>query len=361
MTTKQTLNLQGQLLAWYQTHHRDLPWRRTCNPYGIWISEVMLQQTQVETVIPYYLRFLQKFPNISALAAADLSAVLKAWEGLGYYARARNLHRAAEIIRENHQGSLPRDYNSLRKIPGVGDYTAAAIASLAFGQVVPVLDGNARRVFSRWIALQEYPSSPSGQSKLRRTAEEFLAQDEPGLWNQAVMELGALVCVPRWPHCLNCPVSDFCQAKKEGLEGGIPLRKKRAPLPHYQVTAALIKQRGKILITRRPEKGLLGGLWEFPGGKQEAGETLEECLRRELAEELDVEVAVGLKFCAVNHAYTHFRITLHVFHCRLIARKPKALGCTDWKWVAEQELEQYAFPRADRHVIQKILQEMISE
>ncbi len=315
----------------------------------------MLQQTQVETVLPYYHRFLSTFPTITSLAEADLSQVLKTWEGLGYYARARNLHKAAKIIESDHDGELPHNAASLRQIPGIGEYTAAAIASIVHGEPAPVLDGNVRRVLARWMALREEMDSPSGLKDLRRVAQKYLYRSDPGTWNQAVMELGALVCLPRNPRCDACPVANYCAAYKKEVTTEIPVRRKRNPRPHYQVTAALIVEGGKLLITKRPEKGLLGGLWEFPGGKQEPGETLEECLKRELREELGIETEIGEEFCAVDHAYTHFRITLHVFHASIKSGQPKEIQVADLRWIELGELPQYAFPRADRHVIQKLV------
>jgi A/G-specific adenine glycosylase len=346
---------QIHLLEWYRVNRRDLPWRQTNDSYSIWISEVMLQQTQVDTVLSYYRRFLERFPEVSALAAADLSQVLKTWEGLGYYARARNLHKAAGIILDDYKGEIPRDYASLKLIPGIGDYTAAAIASIAFGEPAPVLDGNARRVLARWMALHEATDSVSGSKKLRVVAKKNMYAEDPGTWNQAVMELGALVCIPRTPRCEACPVTADCEAYRQKATLEIPLRRKRQPIPHYQVTAALIRHRGKLLITRRPEKGLLGGLWEFPGGKQEEGETLQECLARELKEELDVVAQVREEFCRVDHAYTHFKITLHVFHARIVSGQPKAIQVAEVRWVKQEELGDYAFPRADRRVIELLM------
>jgi len=350
----------AKLIEWYEAGRRDFPWRRTNDPYRIWIAEVMLQQTQTETVVPYYIRFLERFPDVRSLRAADLSEVLKAWEGLGYYSRARNLHRAARIIVDEHRGSLPADCRSLKQIPGIGDYTAAAIASIAFGEAVPVLDGNARRVFARWVALPEDPRSREGLKKLRAAAGDFLDRSRPGLWNQAVMELGATVCVPGKPRCSICPVSQDCRAFLTNSTDKIPLKAQKKRIPHHQVTAGVIRNGANLLIARRYERGLLGGLWEFPGGKQEDGETLQECLNRELREELGIEVEVGQEMCAVNHAYSHFRITLHVFSCRYLSGTPQALGCAEWKWVKPSELTRYAFSRADRSVIELLVQENTS-
>lgn len=317
----------------------------------------MLQQTQVETVKPYYERFLERFPDVRPLAEADLSEVLKVWEGLGYYARARNLRRAARTIVDKHNGVLPNDFEALKEIPGIGDYTAAAIASIAFGEPVPVLDGNARRVLARWIALRDDPRSGAGARKLRKAAESFLDPSDPGVWNQIVMELGAVICIPNHPRCSICPVPDECKAFQMSLTAKIPKKKPGRKIPHHQVTAGVIRDGSKLLIARRHESGLLGGLWEFPGGKVEDGETLEGCLARELNEELGIDVEIGDEICAVNHAYTHFRITLHVFDCRYVGGPPQALGCAEWKWILPRELNRYAFPRADRSVIELLMNE----
>jgi A/G-specific adenine glycosylase len=349
------MSRRSRLLRWYQSHHRNLPWRQIRDPYRIWISEVMLQQTQVDTVIPFYRKFLKRFPTIRSLARADLSDVLKVWEGLGYYARARHLHKAAKLLVAEHGGKLPNNYADLRRIPGIGDYTAAAISSIVFGEPAAVLDGNARRVMARWIALRDDVAATESQKLLTAAAQQNLDRRQPGDWNQAVMELGATICLPRNPRCGDCPVAFSCEGNHLNLQHLIPVKKPRKAIPHYQVTAAVLEKNGRILIARRHEKGLLGGLWEFPGGKQEAGETLPAALKRELREELAIEVKVGEKFQEVDHSYSHFRITLHVFRCRLISGRPKPRGCAEIKWVKPHELNRYAFPRADRRVIEKLM------
>jgi len=344
-----------RLLTWYKTHHRDLPWRQSNDPYPIWISEVMLQQTQVETVIPYFQRFIERFPTVQKLAKADLSVVLKVWEGMGYYARARNLHKAARIVMEQHVGKIPLTCQDLKRLPGIGDYTAAAIASIAFGEPVAVLDGNVKRVVARWKGVFDDLRLPKTVKALQEEASHYLDNKHSGDWNQAVMELGATVCLPRQPLCNKCPVKVGCYAYKSDKTDIIPFVSKRKPIPHYDVTAGLIWDSGKLLITQRKEEGMLGGLWEFPGGKQEPGETLEECLNRELEEELTISVEVGQKVYAVKHAYTHFKITLHVFHCVIISGKPKAIGCQQWRWIEPMQLDEFAFPKADRSIIDSII------
>ena len=340
-----------RVLDWYHHYRRDLPWRGETNPYRIWVSEVMRQQTQVTTVIPYYRRFLEKFGNVEALAAASLEDVLKTWEGLGYYARARNLHQAAREIVEKHQGRFPQSYAELRALPGFGDYTAGAVASIAFGQPVAAIDGNVKRVFARLVALETDTSRAPAAQQLKRIAVALIDPNTPGDWNQALMELGAIVCLPQKPKCLFCPVNDLCQSRLRGIEQDLPLKSARKSLPHYNVTAAVICQGDKILIAQRPLEGMLGGLWEFPGGKQEPGETLPACLRREISEELGVDIEVGRPLTTVKHSYTHFKITLYAFYCRLIKGVPQPLGVADWRWVNLEEINTFPFPRTDLKII----------
>lgn len=342
----------NDLLAWYDRAAADLPWRRTRDPYGIWLSEIMLQQTQVETVIPYYERFMQAFPTVKALADAPLGDVLKLWEGLGYYSRARNLHRAAQIITRDFNGAFPTTADGLQQLPGVGRYTAGAIASIAFGQAAPVLDGNVIRVFARLTDLEADVTQPAVKEQLWKLAESWLSRERPGDYNQALMELGRTICKPRNPLCESCPVREHCAAYASGTQAVRPVKAKKAPTPHYDVTAGIIwNDTGQLLIAQRPLDGLLGGLWEFPGGKREAGETLPDCLKRELWEELAVEVEVGELFTVVRHGFTHFKITLHAFTCRYLRGEPQKIGVHDWAWVTPDQLGAYSFGKADRQVI----------
>lgn len=352
MDISKATHLTSRLLAWYADRGRDLPWRNTRNPYHIWIAEVMLQQTQVATVIPYYARFLASFPTVEALAAASLDAVLKQWEGLGYYARARHLHAAARKVVAEFDGQIPDTMEALLSLPGIGRYTAGAILSIANGQDVPAPDGNVRRVLSRVFAIGEDVSRGSGQRRLWQLAESLLPHGKAGDFNQALMDLGATICSPRAPLCEECPLAADCQAHCLGREEQFPVRSPRRSLPHYEVTAGVVwNDDGHFLIAQRPPIGLLGGLWEFPGGKRESGESLEDCLRRELAEELAIEVTVDAPLTVVQHAYTHFRITLYAFHCRLVGGQPRALGCTDWAWIRLDMVDRFAFPAADHKII----------
>lgn len=347
------------LMRWYTEMAAALPWRVSTDPYRVWLSEIMLQQTQVTTVIPYYERFTAVFPTVEALAAADQDTVLKLWEGLGYYSRARNMHLAAKTVVEKHGGQFPTTADDLMTLPGIGRYTAGAIASIAFGEPTPVLDGNVIRVFSRLFDIDEDVTQSSVQNRLWELAEQLVPAANPGDYNQALMELGRTVCKPRSPLCGKCPVHDFCLAYQRGVQEGRPVKKKKAPTPHYDVTAGLIRNElNELLIAKRPDDKLLGGLWEFPGGKLDGNETLPECLQRELQEELGIQVEVGPFFVKVRHAYTHFKITLHVFECRYLPEggSPQTLQCADWRWVAEADLGRYAFSAADRQVIEALNQ-----
>lgn len=346
----------SRLLDWYKENARRLPWRNQADPYAVWISEIMLQQTRVDTVIPYYQHWMQRFPSIAALAEASQQDVLSAWEGLGYYSRARNLHRAAQIVMDEYGGELPRDLKALRRLPGIGRYTAGAIASIAFGQDEPALDGNIRRVLARIFDVTEPARSPRGNERLWELAAVHLPPGQAGEYNQALMELGALICTSRSPDCPDCPVSEWCQARSLGIQEQRPVLEAKGEIPHYIVTAAVIQRAGEVLITQRPAEGLLGGLWEFPGGKLQPGEDLPSCLQREIREELGVEVSVGGSLGTYRHAYTHFRVTLHAFHCTLLnGREPHPIQANDLRWIEPAELTSYPMGKIDRQIAQKVI------
>lgn len=349
-----------RLLGWYEKHKRDLPWRRTRDPYRIWLSEILLQQTRVEAVIPYYEKFLARFPDVLALARAPLDDVLKTWEGAGYYARARNLHRAAQVVANERGGKFPRTVEGLLELPGIGRYTAGAIASIAFNVNAPVVDGNVVRVLCRYFGIREDPEAGATQAHLWARASELLPDGHAREFNQALMELGATICLPKNPRCLLCPVQQHCIARQEGLQNMLPVKRARQELPHKIIAVGVIWKRARaggarILIQQRLSEGLLGGLWEFPGGKVEAGERLEDCVAREVREELGIEVCVGAEIIAVDHAYSHFSITLHAFECEFVAGRVKISSAQKFKWVKPGELEQYAFPAANKKIIAALL------
>lgn len=348
------------LLQWFESEAADLPWRRTNDPYHIWLSEIMLQQTQVATVVPYYEGFLKRFPTVADLASAPQDDLMKLWEGLGYYSRARNLHAAAQQVVASHGGHLPRTAADLEELKGIGPYTARAIASIAFGERVPVLDGNVIRVFSRLFDIEDDVRQTATKNALWARAEALMPhvpEGRAGDYNQSLMELGRQVCKPRQPRCLQCPVAQYCKAYARGKQARRPVKTRKPPTPHYDVTCGLIwNEQNQLLITKRRDDGLLGGLWEFPGGKLEDSETLEECLARELKEELGITVEVGELFLKVRHAYTHFKITLYGFECRYFstAQAPTCYECAEWRWVNVDELSAYAFSRADRKIIEAL-------
>jgi A/G-specific adenine glycosylase len=345
------------LLAWYARHARQLPWRGHPDPYAVWVSEVMLQQTRVETVIPYFQRWMERFPTIPALAAASQQDVLAAWEGLGYYSRARNLHRAAQILVAQHGGRLPEDTDSLRRLPGIGRYTAGAIASIAFGHDAPTLDGNIRRVLARIFNMELPARSPKGARRLWDLAAEHLPPGQASDYNQALMDLGATVCTPRQPDCPHCPVNDLCAAYALGLQEQRPVLEPKPSQPHYTVAAAVIQRDAQVLIAQRPANGLLGGMWEFPGGKLQPGEDLAGCLQREIKEELGARVAVHEQIGVYQHAYTHFRVTLHAFRCSLAGGEPCNLEHASLVWTPLAELKNYPMGKIDRTIATRLAQE----
>ncbi len=344
--------LHGAMLTWFERVRADLPWRHRDDPYAVWVSEVMLQQTQVATVVPYYERFLARFPTVQALAAAPLDDVLKLWQGLGYYRRAHMLHRAARQIVAEHGGRLPRDPAALQKLPGVGRYTAGAIASLAYGLDVPALDGNVIRVLARLTDLADDVRRSATQRRLWALAEALLPHGRTPAWNEGLMELGRRVCTPKAPRCAECPLAAHCLAHARGTQQQRPVKSVARKVPHYDVTAGVVRGTdGRVLIARRPPEKMLGGLWEFPGGKREDGENLPACLRRELREELGIAVEVGTQIGTIKHAYSHFRITLYVYECRIVAGEPQCLECADWAWVQVEALDDYAMPTTDRRIV----------
>ncbi len=336
------------LLRWYSHNARVLPWRGASDPYAVWVSEIMLQQTRVETVIPYFQKWMRRFPTLQALAVSNEQEVLKVWEGLGYYGRARNLLMAARIVLQDHAGILPGETRQLRELPGIGSYIAAAIASIAFGKGVAALDANGERVLARFYAVSQPVNTPAGKKVLSGLAGSLIPPGRAGDFNQALMDLGSLVCTPQRPRCETCPLAAACQAFMHGLQASLPMKTKKASVPHYQVAAAVILRDGRYLITRRPSNGLLGGMWEFPGGKLEPGEDLPACLKREIMEELGTRIRVGEELGVFEHAYTHFSVTVHAFYCRLTGRKPQPLQVSDLRWVKAAEMHDFPMGKVDR-------------
>lgn len=343
-----------RLLRWYDEHGRDLPWRRTRDPYAIWVSEIMLQQTQVATVIPYYHRFLRAFPTLEHLATSPLDAVLKHWEGLGYYARARHLHRAAQIMVTRHAGRLPSTLEGAQALPGLGRSTAGAILALAYGQRHPILDGNVRRVLCRYFGIQQDPRRETVETRLWRHAQRLLPEKDADLYTHAIMDLGATLCTPKSPDCPVCPVREDCVACRKAIQTRLPTRSPRKPIPHFNHVAVAILQPGKagkaatVLIRRRPERGLWGGLWELPAARVDPEEgDFARAARLMLRNDLACRVTHLRPLCVIQHAFTHFKMTLHVFVGRH-GGKGEIPGLQAAPWVM---LGRYPFPSAHRKIM----------
>lgn len=351
MTQNNITLFQKKLTFWYTGNHRKLPWREDVNPYHIWISEVMLQQTQVKTALPYFFNFVEKFPTIQALAAADLETVLKMWEGLGYYARARNFHKAANIVSKEFNGHIPENFQDFIKLPGVGDYIGSAVQSIVFNHPLAVVDGNVKRVLARVFCLDHPVNASSSHSFFKPFAQQLLDKTDPGTFNQAVMELGALVCTPQKTQCSQCPVSELCQSFQSDRVDQYPQRITSRPVPTYHIAAGVVRKDGKILITRRKLEGLLGGLWEFPGGKLKEKETITEACVREIKEETGLTVEIDAHLTTVHHAYTHFKIKMDVFYCCFLHGDVILNGPMDYRWVTVKELSAFAFPKANNKFI----------
>jgi A/G-specific adenine glycosylase len=311
----------------------------------------MLQQTQVNTVLPYYQRFFLYFPELKHLARADLQDVLKVWEGMGYYARARNLHRAVKIVLEKYGGEIPRNWSDFNGLPGVGDYIAAAVMSIAFHQPYSVVDGNVKRVIARLLQLDAPVNKSVSYGKFKAVSDSLIDRKTPGLFNQAMMELGALICTPKKPDCSACPIKFFCRAHQAGTVNEYPKRVKSPPTPEVHIAVGVVYKDGHVLITRRKPEGLLGGLWEFPGGKVRKGESAETACIREIKEEVNLSVKIASFLTRVKHAYTHFKIRVDVFCCKYITGDVRLKGPVDYQWIELNEIEQYPFPKANHKFI----------
>ena len=326
--------IRRKLLRWYQQNKRDLPWRRTQDAYAIWISETMLQQTQVTTVIPYYEKFLNNFSTVDALAHAPLAKVLRLWSGLGYYRRAANLRTAAQKIIREHRGRIPQDFNRLRTLPGIGDYTAGAITSIAFGQRHAAIDGNARRVLSRLLGI-------SDERALRAIAAELVPESQPGDFNQALMELGATVCTPKNQRCSDCAVNSLCASRSWPRAANAPAARPRVKFTSVIWPLAIVRRGGKILLRRRGATGLLASLWELPGGERNAKQLDTTFLRRELGD-VGLSVTRFEKFGEIRHAITYRRIRAPIYLFDLAAKDPMKLPQSRWRWVAPAKLKELA-------------------
>ena len=347
--------LRRKLLAWYRHHQRSLPWRSTNDPYRIWISEIMLQQTRVDTVIPYYERFIKSFPDVRTLADAPVQDVLKIWENLGYYSRARNIHAASRIIVDRWGGQIPDKPEEIKILPGIGDYTAGAILSIAYGLAVPAVDGNVRRILCRLFAIRNFADDPGQQKKLHDLASILVHGKYPGNFNQALMDLGAMICKAKNPDCRICPVGLICRARLSGLQDSLPITRKAPAIPHkLGVAAVILNAGGKLLIVQRPAAGLLASLWKLPGGFVHDGKNIKKCLRDCVKEELNISIAAGNCLASVKHTYTHFHLTLQAFKCRLLKGDPEARTCQNWRWATASQLVKLPMSKIDRKILAEI-------
>jgi A/G-specific adenine glycosylase len=334
--------LRGALLRWYDANHRDLPWRRRSDAYAIWLSEAMLQQTRVETVIPYYQRFLSRFPDVQALADADSEMVYEMWAGLGYYSRARNLHATAKVVAHEMEGEFPGDAEELRRLPGIGRYTAGAIASIAFDRPEPLVDGNVARVFARLFGVREDIAGKAVVERLWETAADLAEGPRPGDLNQALMELGATICTPRGPRCMACPVARACDARAQGDAESLPVKTRKKPPRPMRSAAAWIERRGKVLAVRRPEGGLLGGLWELPGGELIGDEDAERGLKKRVEEQVGLRIHGLERSGEVEHVFTHRLMRLAIFRCDTSDGRVRAKGLDGHRWIAPVGFERLA-------------------
>ncbi len=333
-------------MNWYRKKARKMPWRGEKDPYRIWLSEVMLQQTQIDTVVPYYKRWLQKYPTLKDVAQASEDDILKLWEGLGYYARARNFHKACQQVVQDYDGKIPTDPQAFSTLKGVGPYTLAAVQSIAFGYGLPAIDGNVKRVISRVKRIDEPPSK--ALSEIESFLKANIHNAYPGDFNQAMMDIGATICNPNKPRCEVCPLSSECEAFQKNQVSLYPIKEEKALRPHYRAAVGIVWNKDKLLISKRKSEGLLGGLWEFPGGKMKHGETAKECVEREVEEEVGVQVDAAHSVGVIKHAYTHFSIEMEGFLCRYLKGTPQTRDCADWKWVEFKDLKKFAFPMANR-------------
>jgi len=334
------------LMKWYGDNKRSLPWRETKDPYLIWVSEVMLQQTRVTTVVDYYLRFIRKYPEIKDLAGASQEHILKVWEGLGYYARARNFHKAAQMVISQYNGNVPGTWPEFHGLPGVGDYIASAVLSIAFGKPYAVVDGNVKRVLARLFQIDAPVNTSSSKNVFGEMARQLLDTTDPGTFNQALMELGALVCTPKQTDCEACPIASFCMAFGDGVVADFPKRKPKKPVPEKQLVTGVIIKNKKVLIVQRNPDHMLGGLWEFPGGEVKEGESAKQACEKQIQDQTGIRVTASSCLTRVQHAYSHFKIQMDVFRCQVQKGAVKLNGPVAYKWVSIKHLDRFPFHKA---------------
>lgn len=346
--------IANKLLKWYAGRKRSLPWRARPEPYAVWVAEIMAQQTRLETMLPYYERWMKRFPTARVLAAASEQEVLALWEGLGYYSRARNLHRAAQLVVEQHDGRLPADVAALRRLPGIGPYSAGAIASLAFGLDEAAVDGNAMRVLSRVFNVDQPVDTSSGKARIWALAREHLPTGRAADYNQALMDLGASLCAPQNPDCEKCPIRSHCAARRLGIQAKRPVRKAAREAPLRRFAAAVIRRRGRVLIRQRPARGLLAGMWEFPSVELRGRARPQAALRGALEEALGIPLELGEHMDDFQHTYSHFRAQLQVYDARVAEKGARVRADAATRWVPVPNLEDYPMGKLDRQIATRL-------
>ena len=338
------MNIVGEkVVRWYKKENITMPWRKTFEPYNIWISEIMLQQTQVHTAIPYYARWINKFPNIKVLSKAQIDQVLKIWEGLGYYKRAHNIYDSSKIIIKTYNGKIPKTYVELISLKGIGDYTASAILSIAYNKPHPVVDGNIKRVFSRLFSIKQ-PLKIIQKAKKEMLL--YMSDSQPRDVNQALMDFGREICSPQLPKCDLCILNQSCKAYVNNEVFKYPPKNKVKIKPTYNVIVGLIWKNNKLLISKRKKEKLLGGLWELPGGKKNNNEQTTACLKREIFEELDIHIDIKQRFGSIKHQYSHFNINLIGYCCDYKKGRAKPLSSDEIKWITLKQIKNFAFPKS---------------
>jgi A/G-specific adenine glycosylase len=349
------MQITQPLLRWFRKTKRNLPWRHTYNPYHVWISEIMLQQTQMDRGVRYFLRWIDRFPDVASVAAAEQQEILKYWEGLGYYARARNLHKAAKVMACDFGGQVPCEHGLLLSLPGIGPYTAAAIASIAGNYDIPVIDANVSRVYARLFDVAHPVREGPGQKLIAAIAEKLLPQGQARAYNQALMDLGGMICTPRNPLCGECPVASACRSLQAGTIGVRPVAQRKPDVVVMHAVAALIRNQGRIYIQQRSANEVWGGLWEFPGGQVAEGEAAAQLADR-ISEQTGLAVAIIRPIARIAHQYTNHKILLHCFLCQLVGEKrtPVLRSACDYRWIHADELDQFAFPAGPRKLLEHI-------
>ena len=343
-------NFTQKVISWYLKNKRPLPFRKSKDPYKIWLSEIMLQQTQVKTVLPYYKRWIKKFPTLKTVSLSNIDRLLKLWEGLGYYKRCINFYKASKIVINDYNGKIPDRKKEFLALPGVGEYTASAVLSIAFSKPFPVLDGNVKRVMSRIIGLKKL--SHFNLRKINKNLELLICKSRPGDFNQGLMEIGALICKPINPKCNKCPINENCYALRKGYPENFPAKSMRKLRPQYDVVVAIIWRGNKFYIQKRNPDKMLGGLWEFPGGIVNKGEDPKIILKHKVLKECGTDLNILKEAGIVDHAFSHFSIRLHGYFCS--EKKLLIKESATRKWIHKRNIKYYTFPKANHKLFRQL-------